>query len=182
MWFELAIERHGWASLYLGVDGGSRGCTQTLRLTLSDVYDPLPDLATLAEHAWRRDLPCSFELESEGPVSRVSLRAIPGQDTALFEVRDVIAPAVYLAAEVDPARLGIALAHALRTAIEHPGNADNWNAWYGDDVSGRPPHTAHFGNAWLRDLVIADHPAGPWYFKGIETYNATRHGDPEGEV
>jgi hypothetical protein len=156
------------------VDGGSRGCTQTLRLTLSDVYDPLPELAALAEHAWRRDLPYAFELESEGPVSLVSIMAIPDQDTALFEVRDVIAPAVYLAAEVDPAQLGIALAHALRTAIEHPGKAANWDAWYGDDVSRRPPHTGHFGNAWLRDVDLAGHQASSWHFEGIDTYNATR--------
>jgi hypothetical protein len=175
VWFELAVEKSGWASLYLGINGGSRPCTQTLRLTLSNLGDPLPELALLAERAFRGELPYVFEIDSEGPETRISLSPATERDRAVLEVRDVIAPAVYLVALVDPRKLGIALAHALRVAIADPDVADRWESWYGDTRSGKPRHTEYFGNAWLRDLVIDRHPHESWFWDGIDTHNATRY-------
>jgi hypothetical protein len=174
VWFELAMERSGWASLYLGVDGGSRGVTQTLRLALSDVDDPLPEFANLAERAWRNDLPYSFAFDSEGPETRVSLLPGPADGQAVLDIRDVNAAAVYLVAVVEARQVGQALARALRREIANPDVADRWEAWYGVYASRRPRYTDGFGNAWLRDreeafLRLADDPYG------YGTWNATHY-------
>jgi hypothetical protein len=173
LWFELAMERGGGAALYIGADTGSRGVTQTLRLSLSNVYDPLPDLAAFAEHAYLSDLPFAVEIDSEGPGTRLSVRLAADEATAIVEVRELWDPVVYFAAEVNPGQIGVALAHALRTAIENPDNIESWINWY--MYYGRKTPVAHdyFGSPWLRELTIDQHPSKDEYFPDIDTWNGT---------
>ena len=175
MWFELAVEEVGWAALYCGVDGGSRPCAQTLRLRLTHVYDPLPDLAVFAEHAHTGDLPFVIEIESEGPVSCLTIRESSQDQLGVFEVRDAISPTVYFAAKVDPRQVGLALAHALRVAIADPSKVGAWEDWYTDDVSDSPRNTEFFGSDWLRALPLEKFERSAWYFDGIETFNGTHY-------
>lgn len=175
LWFEIAMEDACWAVLYIGADTGSRGVTQTLRLALSNLGRPFADLAALAEHAYAGVLPFTIEIDSEGPESRLSITPISNGVTALFEVRDIWEPAVYLAAEVNPKKTGIALSHALRVAVAHPDNAERWASWYSDDRHTTATQSDYLGSTWLRELTIPEHPSGKWYFSGIDTWNGTHY-------
>jgi hypothetical protein len=175
VWFEIDLSLGGYASFYLGADTGSRGVAQTIRLTLSNASSPFQDLARFAEQAYRGNLPFSIDLDSEGPESRLAIRSGPKDNTAIFEIHETYTPIVYCAAVVDPRQLGLALAHAMRVAIDNPGFVRHWIEWYFD--YGRQELIEHdyFGSAWLRDLVIDQHPSGDYVFEGIDTYNQTNY-------
>lgn len=154
MWFGVELESAWYANLYIGTQEGSLPVCQTLRLTLSRVWDPFRDLATLAEHAATGNLPFSMEIDSEGPESVLTLRQVEDSDFAIFEIRSLCSSVIYFAAIVNARKMGLALGYALQVAIRDEKYADFWKDW-GYGVSDDTPTERYFlGNAWLRDVKI----------------------------
>jgi hypothetical protein len=179
LWFELVLCNAGWANFYIGVDSGSRPVTPALRITISDVYDPFKELVSLAERAFTNELPFAFEIDSEGPESRVSLRNGAAEELALFEIHDIDSPIILFAAEVNRKQFAFALAHAMQVAIRNPEFEEIWkqwaNHWSPFGVEHTPVNADYFGSEWLRDLVIDPHPHKEMYYEGIDTDNYTRY-------
>jgi hypothetical protein len=151
MWFGVELERFGWANLYLGTEEGSVPVCQTLRISLSDTWNPFPNLAELAEHAANGNLPYSFEIDSEGPESVLTLRTVDDSDHSIFEIHSLCFPVIYFAAIVDARQMGLALAYALQVAIRDEDHAGKWKEWRSGATNGI---ANYFGNTWLRDTSI----------------------------
>lgn len=160
IWFEVEVQEGGWAVMRVGVDNGDRPCTQTTTLELSDVFDPFPAFAELAEAAVTGGLPTSFELDSEGPMSVISMRAISDDGLAYFLIHDAFEPVIHFAALVDARQCGLALALSLKTSLFSADLQSCWKSWkswfwHTRDDSEYNDWRAHcFGSKWLRDLPL----------------------------
>jgi hypothetical protein len=138
IWFELKEDMYGWAELWMGLDNGSRPCTQKTIIVLSEAFDPISGLVEFARRATYGPLPIEIQIDSEGPESCFSLRRARSDDFALFEIRDVWSPAIHFAAIVDPQQLGRSLAFELRERLVDPKFSIAWT------------HDADWGKTYVR--------------------------------
>jgi hypothetical protein len=151
VWFALLPKRRSGATLTFGIDNGSRACTQSTSVELSEIWDPLPALIEFAREAVHVEVPASFEIDSEGPESVFSLQAHRLPRAAIFEVRDLIYPVIHFAAIVDPVQLGVALAQNIRETVLDDRFRLHWNEWRGS-LQHQGDVKAYIRDTWLRHL------------------------------
>jgi hypothetical protein len=172
MWFEIVPTIAGGGYVYLGVDSGSRPVVPTLRVSLSDAMgNPMADLVALAENAFKGEIPFSIEIDSEGPLSKWTIRPGGSETVAIFEIHETLSPVILFAAAVDRTQFAIALAHAFQVAIREPAFHEAWVSW---THYRRTTFHDYFDSTWFRDLVIVKPPQSD-LFEPYVTHNRERY-------
>jgi hypothetical protein len=126
----------GWADLHL------QHGTSTVNISLSDVYDPFPTLASWLGAIDRGELPIQMEIDEEGTEKRLTVHTTSNPDTVLFLVDTGDSPEVFLQGLLDLGQLRKAFKEALRTFFEGEYMPSLW--------SGRGQNTD--GITWALEL------------------------------
>lgn len=116
----LQMLQHGWACLHLSLDQAS------LRIALSDVFDPFDDLVAWSREVAEGDLPVEMEIDEEGQEAVLTVLKTDDAERVLFRVTRKDTGEILLEGIVDRSAFGASWRAELRRFFSSEFDPKHW--------------------------------------------------------